>query len=187
MGEKPSSTGASTAWASAGRPVDWYTFASFSAACRQKLRAPCSRATAMAARKATSASAGSAGLLFDEDFAANAVQSAVEPMLSGLARQRERAIDSGKSGFRVSPVGFDFREQPLIERQKQSVASAGVVRQRLSKLGGAGTPIAELRARPGQRQCCPDQIGSKTVLPAERDKCFRGAPSRFGVVTEDFE
>ena len=50
-----------------------------------------------------------------------------------------------------------------------------------------GTPIAELRARPGQRQCCPDQIGSKTVLPAERDKGFRGAPGRFGVVTEDFE
>jgi hypothetical protein len=125
--------------------------------------------------------------LFDEDFAANAMERRVEPMLSSFACQRERAIDPGKSGFRVSSVGFDFREQPLIERQKQSVASAGVVRQRLLKLGVAGASIAELRARPGQRQCCPDQIGNKTALPAERDKGFRSAPGHFGVVTEDFE
>ena len=37
---------------------------SFSAACRQKLRAPCSCATAMAARKACSAGAGSSGRTF---------------------------------------------------------------------------------------------------------------------------
>ena len=133
VGEKPPSTGASTAWASARRPVDWYSFASFSAACRQKLRAPCSRATAMAARKACSAGAGSSGRTFQQDVAADAMERRVEPMLSGFGRQHERAIDPGKSGFRVSPVGFDFREQPLIERQKQSVASSGVVRQRFPK------------------------------------------------------
>ena len=67
----------------------------------------------MAARKAASAGAGSAGVLFDEDFAANAMQSGVEPMLSGLARQRQRFVDLGQRGFRASPLGFDFREQPL--------------------------------------------------------------------------
>ena len=61
---------------------------------------------------------GVGGVLFEEDFAANAVESGVEPMLSGLARQRQRFVDPGQGGFRASPLGFDFREQPSIERQK---------------------------------------------------------------------
>jgi len=48
---------------------------------------------------------GVGGVLFDEDFATDAMESGVEPMLSGLARQR------------------------------------------LSKLGRAGVPIAELSGR----------------------------------------
>ena len=59
---------------------------------------------------------GVGGVLFEEDFAADAMESGVEPMLSGLARQRQRFVDPGQRGFRVSPLGFDFREQPLIER-----------------------------------------------------------------------
>ena len=130
---------------------------------------------------------GVGGVLFEEDFAANAMESGVEPMLSGLARQRQRFVDPGQGGFRAFPLGFDFREQPLIERQKKLVALTGVFRQRLSKLGRAGVPIAELRARPGQGQRSQGQIERKTVLPAERDTGFRGAPGRFSVVTEDFE
>src|SRR5277367_6785828 len=52
---------------------------------------------------------GIGGVLFEQDFAANAVKSGVEPMLSGLARQRQRYIDSGQGGFQVSPLGFDLR------------------------------------------------------------------------------
>ena len=92
---------------------------------------------------------GVGGVLFEEDFAADAMESGVEPMLSGLARQRQRFVDPGQGGFRASPLGFDFREPPSIERQTQLVALSGVSRQRLSKLGRAGVPIAELRARPG--------------------------------------
>ena len=130
---------------------------------------------------------GVGGVLFEEDFAANAVESGVEPMLSGLARQRQRFIDPGQGGFRVSPLGFDFREQPLIERQPQLVAFTGVFGQRLSKLGRAGVPTAELRARPDRLQRAKGQPEPKTVLPTERDQGLRGAPSRFSVVTEDFE
>ena len=36
---------------------------------------------------------GVGGVLFDEDFAADAVKSGVEPMFAGLARQRQRFID----------------------------------------------------------------------------------------------
>ena len=70
----------------------------------------------MAARKAASAGAGSAGFWFDEDFAANAMQASVEPMLSGLARQRQRSVDSGEGGFGVSLLALDFREPPSIGR-----------------------------------------------------------------------
>ena len=56
---------------------------------------------------------GVGGVLFEEDFAADAMESGVEPMLSGLARQRQRSVDPGQGGFRASPLGFDFREQPL--------------------------------------------------------------------------
>ena len=59
--------------------------------------------------------AGVGGVLFDEDFAANAMEAGVEPMLPGLARQRERSVDLGQGGFHVSRFGFDFRKQPLIE------------------------------------------------------------------------
>src|ERR1700733_9900644 len=38
----------------AGRPIDWYSFASLSAACRQKLRKPCSRATAIVGGRGSS-------------------------------------------------------------------------------------------------------------------------------------
>jgi hypothetical protein len=92
---------------------------------------------------------GFGGVLFGEDFAANAMQPSVEPMFSGLARERQRFIDYGKGDFRASRLGFDFREQPLIERSAEFVAPTGVFRQRLSKRGRAGVPIAELRARPG--------------------------------------
>jgi hypothetical protein len=77
------------------------------------------------------------------------VEGGVEPVLSGLARQRQRFIDLGQRGFGVFPLGVDFREQPPIERQGELVARTGVFRQRLSKLGRAGVPIAELRVRPG--------------------------------------
>ena len=61
---------------------------------------------------------GVGGVLFEEDFAANAVEAGVEPIRSGLARQRQRFIDPGQRGFRALPLGFDFREHPLINRQK---------------------------------------------------------------------
>ena len=70
------------------------------------------------------------GLLFEDDFAADAVQSGVEPKLSGLARQRQRRVDLGRGGCRASLLGLDFREQPSIERQIGLVASTGVFRQR---------------------------------------------------------
>ena len=93
----------------------------------------------------------------------------VEPMLSGLARQRQRFVDPGQGGFRVSRLGFDFREQPLKKRQNELVALTGVFRQRLSELGRAGVPIAELRAPPGREQRSKGQPERKTVLPTERD------------------
>ena len=65
----------------------------------------------MAARKAASA-----GFCLREDFAA-AMEPRVEEMLSGLARERQRFVDPGQSGFRASSLGFDFREQTSIERQ----------------------------------------------------------------------
>src|ERR1700722_13022549 len=61
VGEKPSSAGPRTAWASIGRAVDWYSLASESVACSSKLRAFCACAVATAARKASSAGAGFAG------------------------------------------------------------------------------------------------------------------------------
>ena len=108
---------------------------------------------------------GVGGVLFEEDFAANAMESGVEPMLSGLARQRQRFIDLGQGGFGVSPLGFDFREQPSIERQAELVALTGVFRQRLSKLGRAGVPIAELRARPGRGERSKGQIVAQDRAP----------------------
>src|SRR5271170_2937805 len=129
----------------------------------------------MVARKA--ASAGGLGrVLFEEDFAANAMQSGVEPMLSGLARQRQRSVDLGQGGFRALPLGFDFGEEALIERQTEFVALTRVFRQRLSKLGRrAGVPVAELRARPGRGQRSEGRIQRKTVLSAERDARRRSA------------
>jgi hypothetical protein len=36
---------------------------------------------------------GVGGVLFDEDFTTDAVEPGVEPMLSGLAHQRQRFVD----------------------------------------------------------------------------------------------
>ena len=130
---------------------------------------------------------GVGGVLFEEDFAANAMESGVEPMLSGFARERQRSVDLGQGGFRASPLGFDFREQPLKERQKELVALTDVFRQCLSQSRRAGVPIAELRAPPGRGQRSEGQIVLKTVRSAERDASFRSAQGRFGVVTDDFE
>src|ERR1700722_13822034 len=58
VGEKPSSAGARTAWASTGRPVDWWSRASESAARSSKLRVPCRLETAIAVWKACSAGTG---------------------------------------------------------------------------------------------------------------------------------
>jgi ABC-type sugar transport system substrate-binding protein len=62
---QPSSAGARTAWASPGPEVDWYSFASSSAARKAQLRAPCSLAMARAVWKASSVGAGSAGSRFN--------------------------------------------------------------------------------------------------------------------------
>jgi hypothetical protein len=60
---------------------------------------------------------GVGGVSRAEDFAADAMESGVEPMLSGLTRERQRFVDAAKGGG-AAPLGFDFGEQPLIERQK---------------------------------------------------------------------
>ena len=78
---------------------------------------------------------GLGGVLFDEDFAANAVKPGVEPVLSGLARRRQRFVYPRQGGLRPFPLGFSFCKQAFIERQKKLVALSGVIRQRLSKLG----------------------------------------------------
>ncbi len=72
----------------------------------------------MAARKAASGGKGVGGVLFDEDFAADAVQAEVEPMLSGLTRQRHRVLDIGERDLSAFSLGFELREQPSIELQK---------------------------------------------------------------------
>ena len=130
---------------------------------------------------------GVGGVLFEEDFAANAVEFGVEPMLSGLARERQRFVYHRQGGLRPFPLGFSFCEPPFIERQKKLGAWPGVIPQRLPKCGQAAVTIADLRARTCQLQRAPNQIGRKTVLPAERHRGFRGALGRFSVVTEVFE
>ena len=96
---------------------------------------------------------GVGGVLLQEDFAANAVEGGVEPMLSGFGRQRQRFVDRGEGRLRALPLGFEFRERPLKQRQKHPVACSGEIRQRLTKLGRAGVSIGKLRARPGEKQC----------------------------------
>src|ERR1700735_5532294 len=49
---------------------------------------------------------GVGGVLFEQDFAADAVEAGVEPMLSGLARKRQRFVYPRPGGFQVSPLGF---------------------------------------------------------------------------------
>ena len=93
---------------------------------------------------------GVGGVLFEEDFAADAMESGVEPMLSGLARQRQRFVDAGEGGFRVSPLGFDFREQPLIERQRRTWYLDWRIRP------------APVEARPSRR---PDRRASRAPRP----------------------
>jgi mutator family transposase len=61
---RPSRAGARTAWASVARAADWYSLASDNAARRPKLGAPCSRATAIAVRKASSAAGALPGRRF---------------------------------------------------------------------------------------------------------------------------
>ncbi len=61
---------------------------------------------------------GVGGVLRAEDFAADTMESGVEPMLSGLAPQRQRFVNAAKGGFCAARLGFDLGEQPLIERQK---------------------------------------------------------------------
>ena len=73
-------------------------------------------------------------------------------MLAGLARKRLRCVDIGEGDFRVALNGFDFREQPSIERQKELVALTGVFRQRLSKLGRTGVRRLSF---PRLRSPCP--------------------------------
>ena len=67
------------------------------------------------------------------------------------------------------PPRLRFPRAALEKRQMQLVALTGVFRQRLSKLGRAGVPIAELRARPGPGERSTSQIERETVLSAERD------------------
>ena len=57
--------------------------------------------------------AGFGGVLFEEDFAANAMRVGVEPMLSGLARQRQRFVDPGQGGFRAFPLRLRFPRAAL--------------------------------------------------------------------------
>jgi len=67
----------------------------------------------MAVRKAAFGGPRIGGVLFDEDFAANEVESGVEPMLSGLVRERQRLIDRGEGGFRgVWCLDFDSASSP---------------------------------------------------------------------------
>ena len=121
---------------------------------------------------------GVGGVLFDEDFAANAMRPGVEPMLSGLARQRDRFAESVKGGFQVSPLGFDLREQRSIKRKTVFVALTSVFRQRLSKLGRADLSIAELRARPSQRQRSINQILRRPGRVLSRDQLMKLAYGR---------
>jgi hypothetical protein len=64
---------------------------------------------------------GVGGVLFAEDFAANAMEGGVGAMLAGLARQRQRFVDPGQGGLRALRLGFDFGEQLKIERQMELI------------------------------------------------------------------
>jgi hypothetical protein len=55
---------------------------------------------------------GVGGVLRTEDFATDAMESRVEPMLSGLVRERQRFVDAVKSNFGAAPRGFDSASNP---------------------------------------------------------------------------
>ena len=56
---------------------------------------------------------GVGGVLLEEDFAANAMESGVEPMLAGLARQRQRFVYPARAACAPSRSASVSASRPL--------------------------------------------------------------------------
>ena len=65
---------------------------------------------------------GVGGVLFEEDFAADAMESGVEPMLAGLARERQRFVDLVTRAASTSPASASISASSPRQNGTRTVA-----------------------------------------------------------------